>query len=94
MSLAGIRYRMLAGGRCAMRARFEGNRMSVIWLLLLFVSALLTAALALAIYASAMIARPVSGRKQQVTILSGDEPSVAKPDPRPTRFLHRAIHRA
>ena len=76
------------------RARFEGNRMSVIWLLLLFVGALLTAALALAIYASAMIARPVSGRKQQVTILSGDEFSVSKPDPRPTQLLHRAIHRA
>jgi hypothetical protein len=67
--------------------------MSILWILLGGAAALTVAILSLAVYASAMIARPPTERKFRVTMLSDDGPASSRQVSPPHSSSHRMVIR-
>jgi hypothetical protein len=67
--------------------------MWVIYILLVTVSVPVFAVLVLAIYASAIIARPLPERMHRATMLRDNGPTEPRANPRPPRSIRNALHR-
>lgn len=67
--------------------------MADIYILLVTVSVPVLAGLIAAIYASAMIARPLPERMHRASMLRGNEPTEPRTDPKPARSMRHALHR-
>jgi hypothetical protein len=64
--------------------------MWIIYILLVTVSVPVVAGLVLAIYASAMIAKPLPERMHRATMLCGNEPTEPRYIPQPIRSMRHA----
>jgi hypothetical protein len=66
--------------------------MLLVYTLLIAVSVAVLAGVVVAIYASAMIARPLPERMDRTTMLLGNEPTQPRTNPGPASMRH-ALHR-